>query len=310
MKKQQNALHSSPLFPVFMNHRIVSWAIFIVLCIIWGSSFILMKYSTDGLDALQIAAVRIFSGGIVFLPFAVIHLRKIPRNKAGLVILAGLTGNLIPAFLFAWAIEKNIDSSLAGILNALTPICVAVIGILFYKDRVVFHRLIGVFIGFTGVCLLTLTQQHISLHYFGYAMLIVLGTVLYGMNVNLVSHRLYMIEPLHLATVSLAILTLPSGLVLWQQNFFQLDFDNRVVQVSVGASVLLGIVGSSLATFLFYLLVKMSGGLFASLVTYGIPFVAVFWGMLDGEMITATGMISLGIILLGVYLTNRREKNK
>lgn len=291
-----------------MNHRIISWVIFVLLCIVWGSSFILMKYSTEGLNALQIAAVRIFSGGIVFLPFAFFHLCKIPRQKLGLVMIAGLAGNLVPAFLFALAIEKSIDSSLAGILNALTPICVVLIGIFFYKDRIIAEKMLGVLIGFTGVCWLTLSQQQISLHYFGYAMLIVLGTILYGINVNLVSHRLYMLQPLHLTTVSMAVLTVPSGVILWQQDFFMSDFSNRVLQVSIGASAILGIVGSSLATLLFYMLVKMSGGLFASLVTYGIPFVAVFWGVIDGEKITMTELLCLGIILLGVYLANRQEK--
>jgi drug/metabolite transporter (DMT)-like permease len=290
---------------IFMNQRLANWGNFVLLCFIWGSSFILMKYSKDGLNALQIAAVRIFSGGLIFIPFAILHLRRIPKNKIGLVIIAGLAGNLIPAFLFALAIARNIDSSLAGILNALTPICVVVIGVLFFKDKPGNQKILGVIIGFAGVCLLTLSQQNISLHYFGYAMLIVLGTILYGINVNLVSHRLYMLSPVHLATVSMALLTIPSGFILWQQDFFYHDFNDRVLQGSILASLVLGIVGSSVATLLFYVLVKKASGLFASLVTYGIPFVAVFWGLLDGEIITLLEIGCLGIILTGVYLANK-----
>lgn len=296
------------LYFLQMNKRVVSWVIFTLLCLIWGSSFILMKYSKEGLTAIQIAAVRIFFGGIIFIPFALFHFKKIPAKKTGLVVLIGIFGNLIPAFLFAIAIAKNIDSSLAGILNSLTPICVVVISLVFFKDFIKKQKIIGVIIGFAGLCLLTFSQNNISLEHLGYSLLIVLATIFYGINVNLVSHYLQDQSPIHIATVSIALMTLPSGFVLWQQGFLQLDFNNETIRHSVIASIILGIAGSSIATVLFYVLVKKSGGLFASLVTYGIPIVAIFWGVLDGEKITLIEMACLFIILLGVYLANRPEK--
>ena len=293
-----------------MNNRFSSWFIFFLLCIIWGSSFILMKYSKEGLNAIQIAAVRIFFGGLIFVPFALFHLAKISRKKMGQVVFAGLFGNLLPAFLFAIAITKNIDSSLAGILNSLTPIFVVLISILFFKDFIKKQKIIGVLIGFAGLCLLTLTQNDINLQNFGYSLLIVLATIFYGINVNLVSHFLRDQNPFHISTVSIAIMTIPTAFVLWQQGFLQFDFKDPVIQRSVFASVILGIAGSSIATVLFYVLVKKAGGLFASLVTYGIPFVALFWGFIDGEKITVIEIFCLAIILFGVYLTNRSEKQK
>ena len=226
----------------------------------------------------------------------------------GLVILMGLTGNLVPAFLFAYAIAKNIDSSLAGILNALTPIFVVVISLIFFKDKIRRQKILGVIIGFIGLCLLTFSQSNINLHHFGYALLIVLATFFYGLNVNLVSHYLKDQSPIHLATVSIALMTIPTGLVLWQHGFLQLDFKNDIIRYSVLASVLLGVAGTAIATILFYILVKKAGGLFASLVTYGIPFVAILWGLLDGEKVTALELFCLTIILFGVYLANRSEK--
>ena len=293
-----------------MNNRFVNWIIFIVLCIIWGSSFILMKYGKEGLNPMQIAAVRIFFGGIVFVPFAFLHFSKIQRNKLGLIVLMGLTGNLIPAFLFAYAIAKNIDSSLAGILNSLTPIFVVVISLFFFKTIIRRANILGVLIGFSGLCLLTFSQSNISFHHFGYALLIVLATFFYGLNVNLVSHYLKDQSPIHLATVSIALMTIPTGLVLWQQGFLQLDFNNDTVRYSVLASVILGVAGTAIATILFYILVKKAGGLFASLVTYGIPFVAILWGLLDEEKVTALELLCLTIILFGVYLANRTEKKR
>jgi drug/metabolite transporter (DMT)-like permease len=295
-----------------MSNRLICWSIFIILCIIWGSSFKLMKDSTAALSASQIAAVRIFSAGAVFLPFAFFHIAKIPRKKLGLVILSAVFGNLFPAFLFAIAMTK-IDGALGGILNSLTPICVAVIGIVFFKDKIGSQKIIGVLTGFAGLVLLTVMpalmgEKTISLENLGFTFLILLATFFYGINVNMVSHYLKGVNPIHTATVSLAFMVVPTAVVLWQQHFFQLDFGNPVVQNSLAASAALGLLGSAVATALFYILVQRAGGLFASLVTYGIPFIALGWGLFDHEKITWVEVICLGIILLGVYLANRPEK--
>jgi drug/metabolite transporter (DMT)-like permease len=290
-----------------MSNKLISWSIFILLCFIWGSSFILMKVSKEGLTAAQIAALRIFSASLVFIPFAFFHFRKIPAKKLGLVVLTGLFGNLLPAFLFSIAITK-IDSSLTGILNSLTPICVVVLGITLFKDKIKTQKIVGVLIGFAGLCILTITQDEINLQNLGYAALVLVATISYGLNVNIVSHYMQGIKPLHIATVSLAFMAIPAGTILWQQRFFQLDFTDVVVQWSVLNSVLLGMVGSAIATALFYILVQKASGLFASLVTYGIPFVAIFWGFIDGEKIHALTIGCLLIILFGVFLANRPEK--
>ena len=297
-----------------MSNKFVSWAIFVILCIIWGSSFKLMHDSQEGLSAVQIAAVRIFSAGLVFMPFAFFHFNKIPKSKLGLVILSAIVGNLLPAFLFAEAITK-LDSSLAGILNSLTPICVVVIGVFFFKDHIKSQKILGVITGFIGLVLLTvipmiLDNEIMSFENFGYTLLIVIATFLYGLNVNLVGHSLKGVNPVHIATVSLAAMTIPTGYILWHQGFMNLNFNSNVVQYSIWASVVLGIAGSAIATALFYILVKKAGMLFASLVTYGIPFIALFWGFIDGEKITWVKWLCLGIILFGVYLANFQDKKK
>jgi drug/metabolite transporter (DMT)-like permease len=290
-----------------MNDRIISWLVFILLCFIWGSSFILMKVSNQGLTPYQVAALRIFSAALVFMPFAIVHLSRVDRRTAGLLVMAGFFGNLLPAFCFAIALLK-IDSSLTGILNSLTPLCVVMTGILVFKDKIKLQKIWGVILGFAGLCLLTLTQNDISLQNAGYSFLVVLATLSYGFNVNLVGHYLKTIRPLHIATISLAFMSIPTALVLWQQDFLLIDFSDSRVQWAVFNCLLLGIVGSAFATVLFYLLVKKAGGLFASLVTYGIPFVALFWGVIDGEKTSWIEILCLGIILSGVYLANRPEK--
>jgi len=290
--------------------KLINWLLFFLLCVIWGSSFILMKHSKEELSASQIAALRIFSAGIIFLPLAVFHLAKIPRKKLFIVILSGITGNLLPAFLFAFAIAKNIDSSLAAILNSFTPIFVVLIAIIIFRDRIKFQRIVGVLIGFVGLTLLFLLWKGVSFENFKYALLILLATVLYGVNVNVVGHFLKEISPLHIATVSLAFLIIPTAFVLWQQDFLQLAFDEISVQWAIVEATILGVVGSAIATAIFYILIRRAGGIFASLVTYGIPFIGILWGVLDGEKITIKQVACLGIILFGVYLANLPDKKE
>jgi drug/metabolite transporter (DMT)-like permease len=289
-----------------MSNRFISWALFTFLTLIWGSSFILMKIGYEALSPTQIAGVRIFSGGLVFIPFAIFHLTKVPARKLPLLIVAGLTGNLIPAFLFTAAITK-LDSSLEGILNSLTPIWVVTIGILVYRDRIQTRKIIGVLIGFVGLILLTLSQKEVSLDNLGYSSLVILATLCYGFNVQMVSHYLKGIPSFHIATISLALMTIPAGLVLWWNGFWELDFSDPTVQWSTIAALLLGLAGSALGNVLFYALVNKAGPLFTSLVTYAIPFVAVLWGMLDGELVTWKEFACLAIILSGVYLANKKS---
>lgn len=273
-----------------------------------------MHDSQAGLSATQIAALRIFSAGLVFVPFAFFHFSKIPKNKLGLVILSAVVGNLLPAFLFAEAITR-LDSSLAGILNSLTPICVVVVGIFFFKDNIKNQKIIGVVTGFLGLVLLTILPMIIenkvmSFDNLGYTLLIVVATFLYGINVNMVGHYLKGLNPIHIATVSLAFMTIPAVFILWQQGFTRLNFNTKEVQESIWASAGLGVAGSAIATALFYILVKRAGILFSSLVTYGIPFIALLWGLYDKEKITWVSPICLGVILFGVYLANRPDKKE
>jgi drug/metabolite transporter (DMT)-like permease len=286
------------------NERWINWGIFILLSVIWGSSFILMKESSKELNGWQIGGIRIFSAGLVFFPFAVFHVFQLPRRKIPYVILSGLLGNLLPAFLFALAIE-NVDSSLEGILNSLTPLFVIVIGILFFKIKPKPKKIAGVLISFFGLLLLSLSEGGITITNFSSVMLVLLATVFYGINVNLVSAFLKDVAPMKMATVSLAFMSLIAGVVLWYQNVFSIAYYDEGARGSIAYAALLGVVGSAIATAFFYALIKRAGGLFASLVTYAIPIVAILWGLLDGEQISLIQICCLVIILGGVYLSNR-----
>ncbi len=259
-------------------NRLINWLLFLLLSIIWGSSFILMKHSKEELSASQIAALRIFSAGIILIPFAIFHLKHVSRQKILIVIISGITGNLLPAFLFAKAIAKNIDSSLASILNSLTPLFVVIIAITVFRDKIRVQKIMGVLIGFAGLTILFFSWKGISSENFKYSLLILLATILYGININMVAHFLKEVNPFHIASISIGFMTIPTAYVLWQQNFLHLSYNKGSVQWAIVEAATLGIVGSAIATAIFYILIKRAGSLFASLVTYSIPFVGIFWG--------------------------------
>ena len=261
------------------RNKVIDWALFIVLSLIWGSTFILMKECSADLNGWQIGSLRIFSAGIFFLPFAIFHIRQIPAAKLPFVILTGLLGNLFPAFLFAIAIEKKINSSMAAILNSLTPLFVIVIAVLLFKAKIQSKKIAGVLVGFIGLLILSLTKGGITIDNYTFTLLILLATLFYGLNVNIVTHYLKEVDPFKMATVSLAIMAFFAGIILWVQDVPSIiQYDSGATKAIVYA-ILLGVVGSAIATALFYMLIKRAGGLFASLVTYGIPVVGIFWGL-------------------------------
>jgi drug/metabolite transporter (DMT)-like permease len=290
---------------IALREKLINWGLFTILSIIWGSSFILMKLGLETLSPYQVATIRILSAGIVLIPFALEGFRKIKKNELSYVILSGLLGSFFPAYLFCIA-ETKIDSSLAGILNALTPLFTISVGFFFFQMKASKQKFMGVLVGFVGLCLLFLAQNNISLENFSYAFLVLIATLLYGINVNMVSKHLHNTGPLNIAAVAFTFLIIPCVIILYFTGYFSLTLYSEPILKSTGYAALLGFGGTAIATVVYYRLVKNAGGLFASTVTYGIPFVAVFWGILEGENFNLLQFGCMGIILIGVWLTNKK----
>ncbi len=288
-----------------MNQKLINWIIFILLSFIWGSSFKLMKEGMEVLSPYQVAALRMISAGAVLLPFLFAAIKKIEANKIKLVVLSGLLGSFFPAFLFCIA-ETKVDSSFAGILNSLTPLFTIVVGVSFFQLKVSTTKYIGVLVGLVGLILLFIVRGNVEITYLSYAGLVLLATLFYGINVNMVSRYLQGVGSLHIAALAFGFLIPPSLLILFFTGYFQNNFTDANFLYATGASTILGVFGTAVASIIFYMLVKRAGGIFASLVTYGIPFVAVFWGIRSGEEITLLQVGCLAIILLGVYLANKK----
>jgi drug/metabolite transporter (DMT)-like permease len=291
-----------------LTKGLLNWIIFILLSLIWGSSFVLMKEGLVNLSAYQVASLRIVFSGIVLLPTAIKYFRHIPKDKLFIIFLSGLLGSLLPAYLFCIA-EEGIDSALAGTLNSLTPIFVIITGALFFNSKTTANKVLGIAISFTGSVLLLFSKGHMqenqNLLYISY---VVLATALYGINVNMVHRHLSQIGSLQIAAVALTLNAIPALAVLYSTGYFNLPLADKRVLLSTGAAAILGILGTAVASVIFYMLVKRAGAVFASMVTYGIPFVAIGWGIIYNEEVGWKQVLCLVLILCGVYVANRKPK--
>lgn len=291
-----------------MNNNFINWVIFIVLSFIWGSSFILMKGGLLHLSAFQVASIRIISAGMVLLPIVIKTYKKIPKDTIVYIFLSGVLGSLLPAYLFCLA-EEGIDGSLAGALNSLTPIFVIITGALFFKSGTSTNRVLGISIAFLGSALLYFSQPNFSQNtHLLYISYVILATFFYGLNVQMVHRYLNHIPSLHIASLGLVLNAIPACVVLYFTGYFSENLSNNDILMSTGFSFILGIMGTAVASIIFYVLLKRAGAVFASMVTYGIPFVALFWGVIDHENVGLLQVACLGIILFGVYIANRSPK--
>ncbi len=287
-----------------MNKGILNWLIFIALSIIWGSSFILMKKGLVHLTAYQVAAIRIVSSGLVLLPFAFTAFKKIPNKKLLIVFLSGVLGSLLPAFLFCIA-EEGIDSALAGTLNSLTPIFVIITGGLFFRSKTPTIKIIGIVVSFSGSLLLLFSKGHlVESKNMLYISFVVIATICYGINVNMVHRQLGNIGSLQIAAVALSLNAIPALIILYFTGYFNLPLTETGLLGSSMYAALLGVFGTAIASIIFYMLVKRAGAVFSSMVTYGIPVVANFWGVIAGENVGWKQFACLALILIGVYIAN------
>lgn len=265
-----------------------------------------MKEGMKALSPYQVATIRILSAGIILTPFGVNAFKSIAVQKRWPVLVSGLLGSFFPAYLFCLA-ETKLNSGLAGILNALTPLFTIGTGIIFFQQKIKTQQLLGILLGFAGLILLFYHKGAFSFTHWEYALFIILATFLYGLNVNYVRKHLQGIGSLHIASMAFVLLLIPCLIILSLTGYFTQPFTIGVIHATLFGS-LLGIMGTATATVLFYVLLKQAGPLFASMVTYGIPFVAVGWGILAGEVFGLNQLISMLLILAGVYITNRYKK--
>lgn len=290
-----------------MRSEQVRWVILIVLALIWGSSFILMKKALVHLNPVQVGALRMIFSSAVLIPAGYKGLSSINRKQWVYIVITALVGTFFPVFLFAFAVQ-NIDSSIVSILNSLTPLNTLLVGALFFGFSFLRKQFLGVMIGLTGALMLILKGAELNPEQnYSFAFLIVMASIGYAFNVNIIKKHLDGLNALTITTGNFVILLLPALLVLLFTDFFRTEYIIEA-QSSLFYLALLAVFGTAMAKTLFNKLIKISSPIFSSSVTYLIPIVAIFWGVLDGESIHLDQFLAGGLILLGVYLTNKGKK--
>ena len=283
------------------------WAMLIFLAFIWGTSFILMKKGLQSFTNSQVASFRILFTFIFFIPVFIPRIKKINKNNLKSLLIVGIIGNAIPAFLFTKA-QTKIDSSLAGVLNSLTPLFTLLIGLILYKSHVKLINIIGLILGFLGAVGLIYKGNSggFELQTGWYSSFIIIATFCYGISVNEIKHKLHDLDGLSIASLSFMFVGPIAGINLLFTDLAG-SFSHPQALTNMGYIVLLAVFSSVVAVVLFNILIKYTTAIFASSVTYIIPIFAIFWGIFDGEKVRIEEFLWMSVILIGVYLVNKKK---
>ena len=288
-----------------MESKQLKWVLLTVLSLIWGSSFILIKKGLIGLTPIQLGSLRILFAGIFLLAIGFKSISKISLQQWKFIAITAFFGTFIPAYLFAIA-QTEIDSSVSSILNSLTPLNTLVLGSIAFGLQFKRNQIFGVIIGLLGSALLILNgaMNHPEQNYY-YALLILIASLCYATNVNLIKKHLSGMAPLSITTGNFLVLLLPATLILYFTDFIDVVTIPQV-QNSMLFIVILGVIGTGIANIIFFKLIQLSSPVFATSVTYLIPIVAFFWGLLDNEMLTPIQFLGAFVVLIGVYLSAKK----
>ncbi len=292
-----------------MEHKWIQWVWLIALAFIWGSSFILIKHGLEVYNPPQVAAYRMFFAGIVLLPLAYKNLKWLKTKKWMVILSVAFIGNGIPAYLFALG-QTHISSTLAGLLNSITPIATLIVGYLIFKTQ--YHKInfVGLFLGMIGAVGLILSANgQVDGSLFG-SLLIVLAGIMYAFNLNIIKHKLVEVHAIAITSLSF-LMTLPAAIALLTfEGFGPKSADIPFFNASLLAIFVLALFSSAIAVIGFNMLVKHTSAVFASTVTYVIPVFAIMWGTLDGESIQLSQILWMIVIIGGIYLVTYKGKVK
>jgi len=292
-----------------LSPGLLSILLLAVLSLIWGSSFILIKKSLIAFSPLQVFGCRIGIAGLAFFPFFLREIRKMKRKDFVYFLVVGVFGSGLPALLYAIG-QQHVNSSIAGLLNSLTPLFTLLLGLIFFQVKVEKIKIFAVFLGLLGAMLLVYFGQPSSgNNNFLYAFFLVLATTCYALSLNTVGKYLKEYGAITISSISFGLVTLPAIIILLSTDFIHVMKVHEEAFNSLAAVSILSLLGTFAANILFYKLVQITNPLFSSMVSYLIPIVAIGWGFYDGELITVYHFIGFVLILCGVYLVKSKNNS-
>ena len=293
----------------YFSPSVLSILLLAVLSLIWGSSFILIKKSLLAFSPIQVFGCRIGIAGLAFFPFFLKEIKKLNKKDLPAFIVVGIFGSGLPAFLYALG-QQHVSSSIAGLLNSLTPLFTLLIGLIFFQVKVPTIKIVAVFIGLLGaIILVTYGQPSGKANNYFYAGMLVIATSCYALSLNTVGKYLGGYGAITISSIAFGLVTIPAILVLFNTDFVSVMQTDTNAYTSLAAVAVLSLLGTFAANILFYKLVQITNPLFSSMVSYLIPIVAIAWGVVDGELITIYHFIGFILILCGVYLSKSKKKN-
>jgi drug/metabolite transporter (DMT)-like permease len=299
---------------IFMNNNHLKYVYLVLLSLIWGSSFILIKKALGDengvlvLQPLQLGALRTMISGLILISIGWKSFAATKKSDWPWLALSGLLGSFFPAFLFAYA-QTEIDSAISAILNSTVPLITLLLGAVIFGISFSRNQLIGVVIGLAGAIGLVIAgmKSHPE-HNYLFAGLILIACSCYASNVNIIKRYLQNIKPLAITTGNYIFIAPLATIVFFSADGAALAFDQPAVQKSFMYVIILCIFGTVIAKIIFNKLVQMTSPVFASSVTYLMPVVGLTWGVLDGETFNLWQVLATGVIILAVILVTRQKK--
>jgi drug/metabolite transporter (DMT)-like permease len=290
-----------------MNNQQQKWLYLSLLSLVWGSSFILMKKALIGVSPMQLGALRMIITAIFLLLIGFSSIKKIQKKQWVYIVYTAILGTFIPGFLFAYAVNV-IDSSIVSILNSFTPFNTLIFGAIFFGFTFKKQQFIGILIGLVGTLILILEGADLNPNQnYWFALLILVASVGYAFNVNIVKKHLQDVDALAITAGNFLLLLVPATIVLAFTGFFTEFKASKEGLESLGYITILSVVGTGIAKTMFNKLVQISNPIFSSSVTYLIPIVAILWGVFDNEKLSYIQLIAGIVILFGVYLVNKKK---
>jgi drug/metabolite transporter (DMT)-like permease len=298
-----------------MDNSRLKYVYLIVLSLIWGSSFILIKKALGGengdlvLQPLQLGAVRTMISGIILIAIGWKSFAATDKKDWPWLAVSGLLGTFFPAFLFAYA-QTEIDSAISAILNSTVPLISLIMGAVIFGISFSRNQFIGVIVGLAGAIGLVIAgmENNPDQNYL-FAGLILIACVCYASNVNIIKKYLQNIKPLAIATGNFIFIVPLAIIVFFSSDGHSIEFTDSRVQESFLYIIVLCLFGTVAAKIMFNKLVQMTSPVFATSVTYLMPVIGLTWGVLDGESFNLWQGIATGVIILAVVLVTREKKN-
>ncbi|GAB4490705.1 MAG: DMT family transporter [Saprospiraceae bacterium] len=283
----------------------LDWFLLFVLAVVWGASFLFIKKSVAIFSPMQMAMWRMVLATVIYLPVAMLFWSKIDWRRWKPLVVVAFCGSAIPNFLFAVA-QQHVNSSLAGVLNSLTPLFTLMLGVAFFDMKFTSRKIVGVILGLAGAAMLILfnSKSGMSGNVF-YASLCALATVCYAVNANTVNRWLRVQHPAAIASAAFVLTGWTFVAGLWLSGGWEAAHTHERGLEGLGYIAYLSILGTVGGSILYFWLLQRTTAIFATSVTYLLPVAAIFLGAFDGEVIGWLDLLGTAVILAGLYIASK-----